>query len=44
MKSRKIAVCIGGQIRTALESIKSFNSFFKDEDIDAELAAIDDEE
>ena len=34
MKSRKIAVCIGGQIRTALESIKSFNNFFKDEDID----------
>jgi hypothetical protein len=34
MKYRKTAVCISGQIRTALESIKSFNSFFEHEDID----------
>jgi hypothetical protein len=34
MKKRKIAVCISGQIRTAVESAECFKSFFQDEDID----------
>jgi hypothetical protein len=34
MSDRKIAVCISGQIRTAIEAFKSFQNFFSDEDID----------
>jgi hypothetical protein len=34
MSGRKIAVCIGGQIRTAIQAFKSFESFFSDESID----------
>jgi hypothetical protein len=34
MEKRKIAVCISGQIRTAIEAVSNFNLFFQDEDID----------
>jgi hypothetical protein len=34
MKKRKIAVCISGLIRTAIEAAPMFKNFFKDEDID----------
>lgn len=34
MEKRKIAVCISGQIRTAIEAYSSFINFFKNEDID----------
>lgn len=34
MEKRKVAVCISGQIRTAIEAHSSFINFFKNEDID----------
>ena len=34
MEKRKVAVCISGQIRTAIEAYDPFINFFKNEDID----------